>query len=81
MEKNQKENWIIAIAVAIIYLTVSILFDLWAFSWIIWVAYAIYRFVVRQLTSSLTILYLHTKQLTLGLLEIYSGSGTNVKVS
>ena len=57
MEKNQKENWIIAIAVAIIYLTVSILFDLWAFSWIIWVAYAIYRFVVRQLTSSLTILY------------------------
>lgn len=42
MEKNQKENWIIAIAVAIIYLTVSILFDLWAFSWIIWVAYAIY---------------------------------------
>ncbi len=57
MEKNQKENWIIAIAVAIIYLTVSILFDLWAFSWIIWVAYAIYRFIVRQLTSSLTILY------------------------
>ena len=57
MEKKQKENWIIAIAVAIIYLTVSILFDLWAFSWIIWVAYAIYRFIVRQLTSSLTILY------------------------
>lgn len=28
-------------------LTVSILFDLWAFSWIIWVAYAIYRFIVR----------------------------------
>ena len=47
MEKNQKENWIIAIAVAIIYLAVSILFDLWAFSWIVWVAYAIYRFVVR----------------------------------
>ena len=57
MEKNQKENWIIAIAVTIIYLTVSILFDLWAFSWIIWVAYEIYRFIVRQLTSSLTILY------------------------
>ncbi len=57
MENTKKKNWIIAIAVAIIYLTVSILFDLWAFSWIIWVAYAIYRFVVRQLTSSLTILY------------------------
>ena len=57
MENTKKKNWIIAIAVAIIYLAVSILFDLWAFSWIIWVAYAIYRFVVRQLTSSLTILY------------------------
>ena len=57
MENTKKKNWIIAIAVAIIYLAVSILFDLWAFSWIIWVAYAIYRFVVRQLTFSLTILY------------------------
>ena len=57
MENTKKKNWIIAIAVAIIYLAVSILFDLWAFSWIIWVAYAIYRFVVRQLTSSLPILY------------------------
>ena len=57
MENTKKKNWIIAISVAIIYLTVSILFDLWAFSWIIWVAYAIYRFIVRQLTSSLTILY------------------------
>ena len=47
MENTKKKNWIIAIAVAIIYITVSILFDLWAFSWIIWVAYAIYRFVVR----------------------------------
>ena len=47
MEKNQKENWIIAIAVAINNLTVRILCDLWAFSWIIWVAYAIYRFIVR----------------------------------
>ncbi|WP_413813335.1 WxxxWxxW domain-containing protein [Butyricicoccus pullicaecorum] len=37
----------IAISVAIIYLAVSILFDLWFFSWIIWVAYAIYRFIVR----------------------------------
>ncbi|MFR4458201.1 MAG: WxxxWxxW domain-containing protein [Mediterraneibacter gnavus] len=47
MEKTKKKIWIIAIAVAIIYLTISILFDLWAFSWIIWVAYAIYRFIVR----------------------------------
>ena len=32
MENTKKKNWIIAIAVAIIYLAVSILFDLWAFS-------------------------------------------------
>ena len=47
MENAKKKNWIIAISVAIIYLTVSILFDLWGFSWIIWVVYAIYRFIVR----------------------------------
>lgn len=40
---NTKKNWIIAIAVAIFYLTVSILFNLWAFSWIIWIVYATYR--------------------------------------
>ena len=47
MENTKKKNWIIASSVAIIYLIVSILFDLWAFSWIIWVVYAIYRFIVR----------------------------------
>ncbi|EOQ38662.1 hypothetical protein SAMN02745978_00147 [Butyricicoccus pullicaecorum DSM 23266] len=47
MENTKKKNWMIAISVAIIYLAVSILFDLWFFSWIIWVAYAIYRFIVR----------------------------------
>ena len=44
MEYTKKKNWIIAIAVAIVYLTISILFDLWFFSWIIWVAYAIKSF-------------------------------------
>ena len=47
MEYTKKKNWILAIAVAIVYLTISILFDLWFFSWIIWVAYAIYRFIVK----------------------------------
>lgn len=31
MEYTKKKNWIIAIAVAIVYLTISILFDLWFF--------------------------------------------------
>ena len=46
VEKTKKKNWIIAIIVAIFYLAVSILFDLWAYSWIIWIAYALYRFIV-----------------------------------
>lgn len=47
MEYTKKKNWIIAIAVAIVYLTVSILFDLWAFSWTIWIVYALYRFIFK----------------------------------
>ena len=47
MEYTKKKNWIIAIAVTIVYLTVSILFDLWAFSWIIWIVYALYRFIFK----------------------------------
>lgn len=47
MENKKKINWIIAIIVAIIYLSVSILFDLWAYSWLIWIAYAIYRFIKK----------------------------------
>lgn len=38
-------NWIIAIIVAVLYLTVSIIFDSWAYSWLIWVVYSVYRFI------------------------------------
>lgn len=47
VEKTKKKNWIIAIIVAIFYLAVSILFDLRDYSWIIWIAYALYRFIVK----------------------------------
>ncbi len=47
MDKKKIMNWVIAIIVAIIYLAVSIIFDVWAYSWIIWVVYAIYRFIVK----------------------------------
>ena len=40
-------NWVIAIIMAIGYLTISIVFDAWTYSWLIWVIYAIYRFVVK----------------------------------
>ena len=47
MDKKKIMNYIIAIIVAIVYLTVSIVFKAWAYSWLIWVAYAIYRFIVK----------------------------------
>ncbi len=47
MDKKNFKNWIIAVSVAIIYLVVSIVFNSWPYSWIIWVAYAIYRFIVK----------------------------------
>ena len=47
MDKKKIMNWVIAIIVAIVYLTVSLIFDIWAFSWIIWVTYAIYRFITK----------------------------------
>lgn len=47
MDKKKTINWVIAIIVAIVYLTVSIIFNAWAYSWLIWVAYAIYRFIVK----------------------------------
>lgn len=47
MDKNKIKNWIIAIIVAVVYLTISIAFNAWAYSWLIWVIYAIYRFIVK----------------------------------
>lgn len=47
MNKKKIMNWVIAIIVAIVYLTVSFLFDIWAYSWLIWVGYAIYRFIAK----------------------------------
>lgn len=47
MYKKKIMNWVIAIIVAIEYLTVSIIFNAWAYSWLIWVVYAINRFIVK----------------------------------
>lgn len=47
MDKKKITNWIIAIIVAVVYLTVSIIFKNWVYSWLIWVAYAIYRFIAK----------------------------------
>ena len=47
MDKKRTVNWIIAIIVAVGYLTISIVFDAWTYSWLIWVIYAVYRFVAK----------------------------------
>lgn len=47
MEKKKMMNWVIAIIVAILYLSVSIIFDAWTYSWLIWVVYAVYRFIAK----------------------------------
>lgn len=47
MNKKKAFNWVFAIITAIVYLTISIVFDSWTYSWLIWVAYAIYRLIAK----------------------------------
>lgn len=47
MDNKKIINWVIAVIVVILYLSVSIIFDIWTYSWLIWVVYAIYRFIVK----------------------------------
>jgi hypothetical protein len=47
MDKKKIMNWVIAIIIAIGYLTISIVFDAWTYSWIVWVIYAVYRFFAK----------------------------------
>ena len=47
MDKKKIMNWVIAIIIAIGYLTISIVLDAWTYSWIVWVIYAVYRFVAK----------------------------------
>ncbi len=47
MDKKRTMNCIIAIIVAVGYLTVSIVLDAWTYSWLIWVIYAVYRFAAK----------------------------------
>lgn len=47
MDKKRTMNWIIAIIVAVGYLTISIVLDAWTYYWLIWVIYAVYKFVAK----------------------------------
>ena len=37
------KQWYIATAIAVVYLAVNLAFNVWSWSWIIWVVYAGYR--------------------------------------
>ncbi len=41
------KHWIIGLCVAALYVGVSVLFHGWAWTWVIWVAYAAYRWWKR----------------------------------
>lgn len=44
VEKNKKTmNWIIAVTIAILYIIISIITQKWELTWLIWLAYCIYR--------------------------------------
>lgn len=45
------KQWYIATAVAILYLAMNLAFDIWSWSWIIWVVYALYRLWDRRKTG------------------------------
>ena len=45
--KKKRYNWIIAITVAVLYLTVSLLTGKWQWTWIIWFIYCFYRILTE----------------------------------
>lgn len=42
------KQWYIASAIAIVYLVINLAFHVWSWSWIIWVGYALYRFLENR---------------------------------
>ena len=44
-KKKKIMNWIIAIVVALLYITVSVISQKWRYTWIVWVVYCAYRTV------------------------------------
>ncbi|MCM1052788.1 MAG: hypothetical protein NC483_02255 [Ruminococcus sp.] len=48
MKKEKMIDWLITALVAVIYLVVSFVFDIWACSWVIWVAYIIGQILLSE---------------------------------
>lgn len=45
MEKRKTFNWIFSLAVAAVYLRLSFKYSRWNITWVIWVGYALFRFI------------------------------------
>ena len=54
-------NWVIAILVAILYITISLITQKWQLTWIIWLIYCVYRIIDNIIIHCLNI---NTKQKT-----------------
>ena len=42
-KKKKIANWIIAIAVAVLYLLISVISNKWEITWVVWIVYCFYR--------------------------------------
>lgn len=41
-------NWCIAIATALLYLTISLITQKWELTWIVWLVYCLYRILIKE---------------------------------
>ena len=46
-----RKNWLIALCVAVFYVVISLVTHGWAWTWLIWVCYAAYRFFDGKRTA------------------------------
>ena len=44
-------NWCIAIATALLYLTISLITQKWELTWIVWLAYCLYRILIKEVLA------------------------------
>lgn len=49
------KQWIIAICTSMVYLGISFVLNAWAYSWMIWAVYCVYRMIGRKILKSYTI--------------------------
>ena len=46
-KKKKIANWIIAIAVAVLYLLISVISNKWEITWVVWIVYCFYRILLN----------------------------------